>query len=309
MSNLALANHQAQATYEAWINPSGVVPTRMRCIDSHLDAGGLSESTLTMLLARSAVGKTWFALWLAIQILEQDIPVLFSSQEMRTNRLVKRLLQLKYQLNSREALDVFGEDWHNRGAISTSYLQDFRQLAIYDQQSPSWVDLQRALNQAQQHFGQTPVLFQDYNALMTRKGYYAESSRIPQLAQEAKEFANNNQLVFVQLVQTGRAAEGDISKRNHGHQPLTMEAAMYGGEQAADVMVGLYRPELDPELRTPRDLCESHDQWLENQVQLDKWRNRLVVQILKNRDGQLNLEGDVVRFDPATGQYTEEDTA
>ena len=81
------------------------------------------------------------------------------------------------------------------------------------------------------------------------------------------------------LVQTNKSIDNRASGSgtyDNGHMPLTRGAAKYGGDNAADYMVGMYKPSLDP------SLSEAQKTWGQNEI---------FMQLLKNRGGNELLEG------------------
>lgn len=288
--------------YEELItDESAVAPFGFRAVDQFVEHGGIRPGHLAFVVARSGVGKTNFILNVIDRLTAAGRPVLFSSQEMVSEELVPRLMAIRWGIPLYEVpKDYMASKEVGQGLVT--YPQEFGGLYVYERKRPSFADLTDAFEKVGMALGQAPVVVQDYLHLMTRDGYpWSEQQRIPKLAEDSKVWANEQRAAFIQLTQTGRANEHDDGA-NHGHIPLSKESLMYGGEQAADLIVGLFRPELDPALHRA-DL--EGEKLLNAQVKLEEWRNKLVVQLPKNRYGPENLRGEIVDWDKKTMRMEE----
>lgn len=280
---------------------SSVVGTGFTAFDSVLKRGGLRRGHVAALLGRSNVGKTALACNVIRNMVFDGHSVLFSSQEMRAEEVTNRLLAIAYDLPVNEL-----ESWLQQGKVGqpllNQYREDFAKFAIYDSKEPTFEDLRKEIATFQEMTGAKPdVLVQDYMTLMSSQGLFgAMPERVGRVARNFEILAKTEQVAVITLVQVGRANEGDPTKRNHGHIPLTMESGMYGGEQAFDVMFGMYRPELDPELHDP---SLDGDAWYEAQAKLERWRGKAVLQTVKNRFGPTNLVGGEVSIDWNTMRF------
>lgn len=218
--------------------------------------------------------------------------VLFSSQEMTAPEVTNRLLAITYDLPVNEL-----ENWMRDGRVGQKlldkYREDFARFAIFDKKAPSFDELKLQLEYFEKMNNEKPaVLIQDYMSYMAPPSRYGSmAERMTGIAREFEILAKTEGIATIVLVQTGRSNEGDVTRRNHGHIPLTMEDAWGGGEQAFDVMFAVYRPELDPELHK-KDMDE--DDWYEAQQKLAMWHDKAVLQVVKNRFGPRNMEGGVV---------------
>lgn len=157
-------------------------------------------------------------------------------------------------------------------------LKALKGLSVIDPSAPSWDDLKAWVRDTRQSGQQLDMVVLDHLKLMTRKGMYSrgEVERIGQLAEDAKRFAKEADVELVVIHQAGRSLEGNNGQKNHGDTPLTMEDLMYGGEQDADGIIGLFRPEKNPELSAGERSLVS---------------GRMYMQLLKNRNGPIIYEG------------------
>lgn len=288
--------------YDELITDSSPVASfGFRAVDQFIEHGGIRNGHLAFVVARSGVGKTNFILNVIDRLTTAGKTVLFSSQEMLSEELVPRLMAIRWGVPLREVpMDYTASKETGQGLVS--YPKEFGGLYIYERKRPTFDDLKAALGMVAEGTGQTPVVIQDYLHLMTRNGYpQFEQQRIPKLAEDSKVWANENKVPFIQLTQTGRANEHDDGA-NHGHIPLSMESLMYGGEQAADLIVGLYRPEKNPAWQR---LDLEGEKLLEAQANLATWRDKMVVQVPKNRYGEENIGGTPIHWDKQTMRMEE----
>jgi hypothetical protein len=71
---------------------------------------------------------------------------------------------------------------------------------------------------------------------------------------------------------------------------------MYGGEQSADIILGTYRPALDPEgnMSLEEAMSQGMDQaeWQAKADRVSAFQNDTMLQLIKNRPGvELNIPG------------------
>jgi len=152
------------------------------------------------------------------------------------------------------------------------------------------------------------VIFIDYLKLMTRKGQfgYGDNSRIPQLVEELQVWSTENQVAVVALHQLSRNDEhGGGNSRNAGHIPMTLSQLMYGGEDSADIVLGTYRPAMDPLALMAFDIAkmvlgdrfDEDDYWV-RRAAAKKYEHSTFLQLLKNRPGADREERGVELLSP-----------
>ena len=179
----------------------------------HLDrrlSGGLRPGLLYVLAARPKVGKSSFALWLALRMAQQDLPTLVLSQEMPssevTDRAIASLGAIDYENLQRAELSDF--DW---GALT----------AAVDQGGnlPVWVDEQPALTigdiraKARSVKG-LKVLFVDYLQLCAgTDNDDTRNSQIEVITRGLKALAKQMGVAIVVLSQLNRDVEKRATKR------------------------------------------------------------------------------------------------
>jgi len=306
-SDRQIARWEAEAKDE-----SAVVPTGYRAFDDYLKRGGLRRSHLAALMGRSNVGKTALVCNVVSRMVCGGAPVLFSSQEMSVAEVTNRLIACTYELPVQDI-----EDWAKQDRIQRPFLdayrRDFSALEIYDDDEPTFDDLRQAIADFREKHGTKPVLVQDFMELMSSSGTYGnEVVKVGRIAREFKKLAREQDIPVLVLVQVGRAKEYDVSARNHGHVPLTMEDARWAGEQAFDVMLAMYRPELDPDADnqtlqygSPKEV-ERYEQAQEKRL---RFKDQAILQVVKNRFGKRNDTGVAVDIDWSTMRFVERQVA
>lgn len=276
---------------------TAVVPTGYRAFDAYLKRGGLRRSHLAGLLGRSNVGKSGLLVNLASNMVRAGAPVLISTQEMSVAEMTNRLIAVHYDLPVQEIEETArnGGLWALR---NETYVEDFTRLEIYDDDEPTVGQLGEAARAYRAKHGVMPIILQDYMELLSTEGIYGnEVVKIGRLARQLKALARDLDTPVLVLVQVGRSKEHDISARNHGHIPLSMEDARWAGEQAFDVMFGMYRPELDPDADNPMLMHGDKKEQERYEAAIEKrmmFKDQAILQVVKNRFGPRNDKGDPV---------------
>ena len=114
------------------------VPTGFKDLDNLFN--GLRGGDLIIIAARPGVGKTSFALNLAVNAAKQDTRVAFMSLEMGANQLIQRVLCTEAQLNLSKVRSgrIAGQDWNSIVSASGSlsnlplFIDDTPGLSIFD---------------------------------------------------------------------------------------------------------------------------------------------------------------------------------
>jgi DnaB-like helicase C terminal domain len=132
------------------------------------------------------------------------------------------------------------------------------------------------------------VVVIDYLALLARAKYQkGNAERIQNLAEDLQVWTNDNEVTTIVLHQVGR--QDDTAKRYHGDSPMTPEQLMYGGEQAADVILSTFRPSLNPvgNMSERQALAEgmTTEEWEEARQLVEDYRDITMLQLTKNRPG------------------------
>ncbi|WP_338472720.1 replicative DNA helicase [Niallia sp. XMNu-256] len=216
------------------------VPSGFKDLDGL--TGGFQESDLVVIGARPSVGKTAFALNIALQAAQEDVSIIFSL-EMSKKQLLKRAVGQMGNVSSiklRNPNRLFDEkDWnrlqHALGMISKMSLH------IYDQGGMDVPYIWSHVRKLRQHYGEEKrlLVFIDYLQLINGdprlKGN--RQAEISEISRALKQMAKELNVVVVALSQLSRAVESRQDKR-----PMLSDLRDSGQiEQDSDLIAFLYR--------------------------------------------------------------------
>lgn len=183
--------------------------------------------------------------------------------------------------------------WASRGpglsAMQQKYGALTQQFSMTKGYRPSLDELANWLEELSFRSIRPQVVFIDYLSLLERGKYSGkDTERIPRLCEELQVWTNAQGVVTIALHQVGRSDDSN-TRRYHGHTPITPEQLMYGGEQQADIILGTYRPALDPVGNLSQDEAESQgittDVWKSANDRVAAWQQDTMLQLIKNRPG------------------------
>ncbi len=211
--------------------------TKHKYLDDML--GGLQKSDLIILAARPSVGKTAFAIDLALRTAEQGIPVGIFSMEMSIDQVVDRFIA------SRAGVSLWqlrtGKLSHDRDDFLrvTTACDELKTLPIYvdDASSPNILQM-RAMARRLQSTQGLGLLIVDYLQLMTsRRSYDSPVQQVTEISRGLKGLAKDLKIPVIALSQLSRAVE-----QREGHKPRLSDLRDSGSiEQDADVVMFIHR--------------------------------------------------------------------
>jgi replicative DNA helicase len=216
------------------------VPTGYLDLDQRLS--GLQPSSLVIVGARPAMGKTAFALGIAAHAtMEAQVPVLLFSLEMSHSEITQRLLVSEARVESSRIRNgqLMDSDWpkisHAVGRLGEAplYIDDNPNLTVMEVRAKA-----RRLKARNSGLG---LIIIDYLQLMTGK-HDAENRQvqISEISRGLKILARELAVPVVALSQLSRQLEGRADKR-----PMLSDLRESGSiEQDADVVLFLYRDEI-----------------------------------------------------------------
>ena len=223
-----------------------------------LDAliGGMKRKKLYIIAGRSGMGKTQLAVNLAAQFLKNQQPVIFFSAEMDRDELMTRVLAWESGVDSKKI---------EEGSVTAP--EDFTRLeeAISRlSEIPLWLSditgaeltptvIRSAIRRATARYGKPALIVLDYLQLLgSESASVNRVGELDKLANGAKNIAKEFDVPFVALAQINRGADSQNDKR-----PRMEHLRESGGiEQAADVIVMLYRDEYYNQNSPDRGICE-----------------------------------------------------
>lgn len=212
-------------------------PTKHKYLDDIL--GGLQKSDLIILAARPSVGKTAFAIDLALKASEQNIPVGVFSMEMSIDQVVDRFIASKAGVSL----------WRLRtGKLShedddflriTTACDELKGMPIYvdDSSSPNILQMRAMARRLQANQG-LGLLIVDYLQLMaSKRSYDSPVQQVTEISRGLKGLAKELNIPIIALSQLSRAVE-----QRDGHKPRLSDLRDSGSiEQDADVVMFIHR--------------------------------------------------------------------
>lgn len=258
------------------------INTGLRDLDTAL--GGLMPGDLVIVGARPAMGKTAFALNLA---LNARMPVGFVSSEQPARQIAARVLARQsgvslHRMRTRRLLD---DDWPRlASAVKAS---SATQLHIADRSQPTLADVERQARAWRYHHG-IRALFVDYVQHLRNPGYERRHEEVAAIVRGLKRIARDLDIPVIALSQVKRDVEQRSNKR-----PLIGDLLESGViEQEADEILLLYRDEVYNAHTQSQGVCE---------VNIEKNRHGPTGMIELQWDGETLRFRDLVRRDQWSG--------
>jgi replicative DNA helicase len=242
---------------------------------------GLQKSSMTIVGARPATGKTAFALGILIHVgAVVKRPALFFSLEMSRQELAERILASTARIDSSKLRtgDLSEADW-NRAHDAFGFLQSAK-VFIDDNPSLTIMDVRARARRIKQQNGDLGIIIIDYLQLMSSRGR-AENRQVEvsEMSRSLKILARELECPVLALSQLSRKLEERADKR-----PMMSDLRESGSlEQDADVVLFLYRPEIYGEV--PNDMKADAE------IIVGKNRNG------PTRTAHLTWRGEFARFD------------
>lgn len=272
------------------------VATGLRSLDDLLAGRGFAPGTLVILGGRTHTRKTTVMLNLIANMLANQVPVGLVGLDETPQSYVAKLASVISGVAHTELED----NWGSNTKVRDEYMDMAKNLSITRGYRPDFDKLTGWLNTAEVTMAARPrVVFVDYISLLTRDKYSgAENQRVSRLIEGLQVWTNEQEIVTVALHQVGRMDEGTLM-RYHGDTPMTLESLKYGGEEIADIVLGTFRPSLNPlgnmtEEQARMDLGDRFDleSWSESVDRVRAQQDTTFLQLLKNRPGvHLNHRG------------------
>jgi len=256
---------------------SNGIPTGFHALDHKL--AGLHKSNLVILAARPGVGKTTFALNIAMHAaMKEKRPVGFFSLEMSKEELVDRLLVGQADIDAwRLKTGKLSDDDTKRVVAAMGELSE-AQIFIDDTPGLSILEMRTKARKLKAEKG-LDLLVVDYLQLATAgKKFESRVQEVSYISQNLKNLARELQIPVLALSQLSRAVEQRGDKR-----PVLADLRESGAiERDADVVMFIYAEDDSDDL-------------------LDSSQRMVKLSIAKHRNGatgdyDLMFRGDRVRF-------------
>ena len=212
-------------------------------IDLDRMTSGLNNSDLIILAARPAMGKTAFALNLALNAAKEKKNVLIFSLEMPVQQLFQRLLAMESGISQNKLRNVYiEEDEWNKLTVATTSLSNMK-IYVADLPHTNVLEI-RSYARNMKAQDKLDLIIIDYLQLIngTGKGRGSEASRqqeISDISRALKGLARELDVPVIALSQLSRAVESRVDRR-----PMLSDLRESGAiEQDADIVAFLYREE------------------------------------------------------------------
>ncbi len=261
-------------------------------LDGLLRKQSFGPGQFVILGGRMHTRKTAVMANLIVNMLEADVPVGLVGLDESDFMYVSKIASAMYGKSHITMDAVFAQ---GTPAWASQYVNLTQKFHLTSPDRPSLDDMATWLEMSDIGGERMRVIFIDYLALMERGKYDGgDNKRIPLLAENVKAWAKKHQVCVIALHQVGRTA--DELARYHGNKPITPEQLMYGGEQAADIILATYRPALDPDGNKSLEeaIADGTDQseWQAAADRVAAFQQDTMLQLIKNRPGiELNFTG------------------
>ncbi|MBQ2645368.1 replicative DNA helicase [bacterium] len=202
---------------------------------------GLQPSTLVILAARPAMGKTAFALNIAQHVgLRTDKAVAIFSLEMSKYELMQRMLASEAEVSSERIRTghLQPQDWEKITTVMTAF-SDNSKIFIDDTGGLSVSDIRakcRRLAMTNKNLG---LVIIDYLQLIQGNNPTNRNQEVSEISRSLKILSKELELPIMALAQLNRATESRTEKK-----PLLSDLRDSGSiEQDADIVMFIHRPE------------------------------------------------------------------
>lgn len=202
--------------------------------------GGLQKSDLIILAARPSMGKTAFAVNIALNITKQNIPVAIFSLEMSTSQLTTRLFSQRGEINSNNIRNGTLNDIDIKKLSTTASILSYKPLYIDDTAGLTISQLKTKARKLKREKNIQLIII-DYLQLMqsTSNKQYNRQQEISEISRGLKLLARELDITIIALSQLSRAVE---TRQQNNKRPILSDLRESGAiEQDADIVMFLYR--------------------------------------------------------------------
>src|SRR3989339_1056190 len=203
--------------------------------------GGFQKSDLIILAARPSVGKTAFAVNLALNIAKQNIPVGIFSMEMSVDQVVDRLIAADsgVSLWKMRTGKLSHHEEHNDFLRITTACEELSEIPVFidDSPSPNILQMRAMARRLQSEYG-LGLLIIDYLQLMaSNRRYDSPVQQVTEISRGLKGLAKELNTPIIALSQLSRAIE-----QREGNKPRLSDLRDSGSiEQDADLVMFIHR--------------------------------------------------------------------
>jgi len=215
--------------------------------------GGFQKSDLIILAARPSVGKTAFAVNLALNIAKQNIPVGIFSMEMSVDQVVDRLIAADsgVSLWKMRTGKLSHHEEHNDFLRITTACEELSEIPVFidDSPSPNILQMRAMARRLQSEYG-LGLLIIDYLQLMaSNRRYDSPVQQVTEISRGLKGLAKELNIPIIALSQLSRAIE-----QREGNKPRLSDLRDSGSiEQDADLVMFIHRDDKTNYANAERD--------------------------------------------------------
>ena len=231
------AFHSLERLYQ---NPGHIAGVPSDFIDLDKITNGFQPSDFIIIAGRPAMGKTAFALNIAINVsTKYKKSVAIFSLEMSAGQLAQRLIGSEARIDSTKLKNgkLTMEEWQNLAAVAGSLSE--AKLFIDDTAAISVMELRAKCRRIRREHGLDLVII-DYLQLMGGSRAENREQQISEISRSLKALAKELNVPIIALSQLNRSVESRADKR-----PYPSDLRESGAiEQDADLILFLYRDEV-----------------------------------------------------------------
>ena len=224
------------------------VPTGFEDMDRILS--GFQNSNLIVLAARAGVGKTAFALNVALHAARRSFPVAIFSLEMSREEIVKRLLSIEALIDSTRLRNgrLEKEDWDKLALGGIDLYKE--PIYIDDNALQTTAEIRSKCRKMKLERGLGLVIV-DYMQLMKASGRFeSRQQEVAEISRSLKLLAKELNVPVMALSQLSREAEKN-------DRPMLSNLRESGAiEQDADIVLFLHAPRKEEESEAPEKVME-----------------------------------------------------
>jgi replicative DNA helicase len=235
---LEAASDELEKRFDSKVQLTGV-PTGFADLDAKIL--GLQKSSLVIVGARPAMGKTAFALNIATNVAQKSgLPVLIFSLEMSHSELTMRILASEARVDSNKLRtgNLTVAEWsHINNAIGRL---DQHLVFLDDNPRVTVMEIRAKARRLKAKYGGIGLIVIDYLQLMSGSNTESRQLEVSEISRNLKILARELEVPVMALSQLSRQLETRQDKR-----PQLSDLRESGSlEQDADIVMFLHRPEM-----------------------------------------------------------------
>lgn len=241
---------QAQEKFQKGIIADDIIPTGYADLDKYII--GFKKSRLTIIGARTRVGKTTFMINLIRKIPKKKIYVFTAEMTWKEQVMKLACLEAGIEYNRMENGNLSSNDIHRIHAAKKKIDELYEMVNLNEKVSPKISEMKMLLQRYKMVYGLDMVFIDHLGLLQADKKHESRQYELEYISKSLKEMAKDLDVAVVCLAQLNR----DFEKRETQRAPRLSDLRGSGSiEQDADVILLLNRPELE-DAKVKKDIME-----------------------------------------------------